>query len=236
MSNLVIEIDDKNRRISTVYYDITVATITKHVKYTIIDIFEVEDNNIYVTNTSERLIEWSVNNEERSPNLTITVETEYSPRYLILKNMTNPTAEPVTETVVRATTEWIYINFNTVSSTYHESYTLETTIETGDSILVQTDKGFYQAIGVTFTTSDSSKKWWLTQGVGLVQINYTLSDSDQTAVLSDSDLLSFYREKPVLTKKAPSIRQASPDKVFHISRKTGEGFRELFKYLRAMCP
>ena len=236
MSDLVIEIDDKNSRISTIYYDITVAAITKHVKYTLIDNFEVEDNNLFVTSTSEKLIEWSVNNEESNPNLTITVETEYSPSYLILKNITNPTAEPVTETVVRATTEWIYINFNTVSSTYHESYKLETTIKTGDSKLVQTDKGFFQAIGISFTTSDSSKKWWLTRGVGLVQINYTISDFDHTAVLSESDLLSFYRDKPALTKKVPLIRQSTPAKVFHISRETGEGFRELRNYLRAMCP
>ena len=237
INNLSIYFDNKKRRISTVYYDITIATVKNHLKYTIIDNLEEVDNNIYATSTSEKIIEWKADGTEDNPYLTMTITTEYSPDYLIINDITNPTGALPLEFTVRAATEWSSVYFNTASSVFHETFNLVTKIEAGSSRYIQTDKGFFKADEVIITTSDSPRTWWLTKGVGIVEIEYTISDLENTAILVDSDLIDFYREEtPEQALPALPVLKPYPVKTLRISRETGEGMMELRNFLRSMTP
>lgn len=242
IKNLLISLDNKKRRISTVYYDITIATVTKHLKYTITDNLEEVDNNIYAISTAEKIIEWAEGGEEKNPYLTMDITTEYSPDYLIINDITNPNKTLPLEFTVRATTEWSSKYFNTVSPVYHETLNLVTKIEAGSSRYIQTDIGIFKANELIITTSDSHRTWWLTKGVGIVALEYTISDFDNTAILVDSDLINFYREdtSPIQsgTQARPVVATGKPYpvKTLHITRESREGLMELRNFLRTMAP
>ena len=237
LKDLTISIDDENRRISTVYYDISIGIVIKHFRYTLVDYLETDNGNIYVTKTTEELREWK-ENEENNPYYLLNVNTSYTPNYLILKNITDPTSESHYESTVRAETEWSYKYYSIVSSVFRESINLTTTVDVGDMKYIQTDIRLFNALKISFNTTDSIKTWWLTRGLGLVSLEYNLSDSEQAAVLINSDMLEFYRE-PVVSKAAGYVPvQSAPASLqrLQLSRETGEGFMELRKILRGMLP
>ncbi|MFC1607878.1 carboxypeptidase-like regulatory domain-containing protein [Candidatus Latescibacterota bacterium] len=230
--DLTTTVTNNNRRISTAYYDITIGTVVKHLRYMLTDFFEEEDNAVYVSFTTEKTIEWKSESEENSPYVTVNVSTSYSPRHLIINNIMDPRKDLPIETTTRVETEWTYTYFNTTSDLYHESYTLETTIKPGVSQFIQIDKGLFKADEIIYESSDEERSWWLTKGVGLIQLDYQISDFEQTALLFESDLLDFYRaEKPAM-RPAKKSSAPYPPKTFKLNRETGEGWKDIFKHIR----
>ncbi|MBN1293063.1 MAG: carboxypeptidase regulatory-like domain-containing protein [Candidatus Latescibacteria bacterium] len=238
VKDMIIAINDQLQRISSVYYDITIGVVVKHYKYTLIDYLEEENNTIYVTKTSEEMIEWQ-GNEEKNPYFRLNIDTSYTPSFLILKNITDPFSEPQYDHTVRTESEWKYTYFSTTSSIFRESLNLETTVTVGETRYIQTDKGHFPAVKISISSSaDDIKTWWLTQGLGIVQIDYMLSGSVQTATLTDSDLLEFYRtpEQKMISGKATEHSSPVVFKKLNYSNETGEGLMELRNLLRNMIP
>ncbi|MCE5249217.1 carboxypeptidase-like regulatory domain-containing protein [bacterium] len=236
MKDFTISIDDKKRRKSVIEYDITIGLVIKHFRYTLIDTIVEDNNSIYITETTEETREWNESDADK-PYLIMNITTVYSPRYLILKNMTNLSEELSFTSSTRAETEWSYIYFNTPSSVFAESFVIDTQTDISSPKFVQTDKGLYSAVNLTITTSNSVKNWWLTKGLGLIRLDYSMADLEHTAVLLDSDMLRFYRDKPVVGEsKAAVIPYTVPVMNFRISRETGKGLMELRNLLKSMCP
>jgi hypothetical protein len=236
IKNLSISIDKEKKRKSVIEYDITIGLIVKHFRYTLIDNLEEDNNNLYVTATTEEMREWK--EDDGTPYLTMNINTSYTPRYMILKNITNPSADSLYSTTTRAETEWSYVYFNSPSATFRESFILDTAIQIGQTKYVQTDKGLFSAIMITISSTDSVKNWWLTKGLGLVRLDYTLANLEHSAVLADSYMLRFYRQyKPAeAAGKASSTLFTTPVRNFHINRNTGEGLMELRHLLKSMNP
>jgi len=239
IKDMSILIDDENRRISTVYYDISIGVVVKHFKYILVDYFETVDGNLYITKTKEVIREWK-DDEESNPYSITDIETTYTPRYLALKNLTDPSSEPHYESTVRAETVWNHKYYNTSSPVFRESINLTTTVDVGDMKYIQTDVGYFNAVKISFSIVGSEKHWWLTRGLGLVQLEYNLSDSEQSAVLAGSDILKFYREpsasKPASTISPGKFNTSPPVVPFTLSRETVEGMMELRNYLKSMLP
>ena len=239
IKDMSIFIDDESRRISTVYFDISIGVVVKHFKFTLVDYFETDSGNLYITKTTEETLEWK-DNDESNPYSILESETTYTPRYLALKNLTDPSSEPHYENTVRAETEWLYTYYNTSSPVVRESRNLTTTVDVGDMKFIPTDVGIFNAVKISFSALDSEKHWWLTRGLGLVRLEYNLSDTEQSAVLAGSDILKFYREplasKPALTISPNNFNTSPPVVPFTLSRETGEGMMELRNYLKSMLP
>ncbi len=87
-----VYIDSRQRRISTINYTIVVGLKSQIVRYKVIDNFEFADNNIYVTKTLEQITIWTDRAQTSSANEVMDIETIYTPRYLLLKNVFNPAA------------------------------------------------------------------------------------------------------------------------------------------------
>ena len=239
IKEMSILIDDESRRISTVYYDISIGVVVKNFKYVLIDYFETDNGHLYITRTTEEIREWK-DNDESNPYSILKIETTYTPRYLALKNLTDPSSEPHYESTVRAETEWFYTYYNTSSPVFRESINLTTTVDVGDMKYIQTDIRYFNAVKISFSALDSEKHWWLTRGLGLVQLEYYLSDTEQSAVLVDSDIVKFYREplasKPALTISHINFNTSPPVLPVTLPRETVEGMMELRNYLKSMLP
>jgi hypothetical protein len=238
IKNLSVLIDNMKRRISTVYYDITIASVTNHLKYTIIDNLEEVDNDIYVVSTSEKMIEWKEGIEnENNPHLTLDITTEYSPDYLIIKDITNPIKVLPLEFIVKTTTEWSSKYYNIVQEYHDTEKDLVTKIEAGNSRYIQTDKGVFKATELVITTPDSKRTWWLTKSVGIIASESTTHGVDNTAILVDSDLTDYYRDDTsTQTRPVVATGKPYPVKILHINRESGEGLMELRNFLRSMAP
>ncbi|GAJ07244.1 unnamed protein product, partial [marine sediment metagenome] len=121
IKKLTITVDDENRRISTVLYDRFIGSSVTHTKYVITDYLETGDDNVYVTTTTEEMSEWQEAKDEDHPYSILRVNTTYSPRYVILNNVSNMQLNTTYENTVKVETEWYYVYYNAVSSYFHES-------------------------------------------------------------------------------------------------------------------
>lgn len=238
IKNLTITIDDKNKRISTVYYDRSIGILVKHTKYIITDYLETEGDNVYVTRTTEEMQEWEKPEDEDRPNSIIRVETTYSPHFAILNNISNMSMNSTYENKVRIETEWYYIYYGKTSSYFHESSTITTKTEVGDMNYVQTDKGLLDAVEVTITQESTIKKWWLTSGLGIVRLDYYIFDVEQTAVLAESDMFEYYRHNNPSKAAGTSLHYntGSPPKIFRLSAHKDKAMMELRNILKGMLP
>jgi len=238
IKNLTITGDDENRRISTVFYDRSIGSSVTHIKYEITDYLETGDDNVYVTRTTEEMSEWQKAKDEDHPFSIMKVNTTYSPRFVILNNVSNMQLNTTYENTVKVETEWYYTYYNTPSSYFHESDNLTTITEVGDIQYVQTDTGQLEAAKITITQGKKTKKWWLTCGLGIVRLDYDISGSEQTAVLADSNMLQYYRQNNLskaAVKEVP-YDTGSSSKIYRLSSNKDKAAMELRNILRGMLP
>ena len=236
--DMIITIDDQLRRTSTVYFDITIGVVVSHYKYTLIDYIETDENAVYVTKTTESMIQWQ-GNDESEPFFKLNGVTTYTPSFLILKNVTDLFTEPEYKHTVRTSTEWWYTYYNTTSSVFRESINLETTITAGAIKNVQTDKGYIKAVEIIISSSaDETKTWWLTKGLGLVRFDYMLSDSEQTVIMTDADMFDFYRATDNEKIAGKTALYSSPQIIRNVnySKESGERLMDLRNFLKSMIP
>ena len=238
IKNLTISVDDENRRISTVFYDRTIGSTVTHTKYVITDYLEMGDDNVYVTGTTEEMSEWQKSEDEDHPYSILRVNTTYSPRYVILENVSNMQLNTTYENTVKIETEWYYIYYNATSSYFRESDNITTITEVGDIRFVQTVTGQLEAAEITITQGENTKKWWLTRGLGIVRIDYDISGSEQTAVLSDSNMLQYYRQNNP-SKAAVNVvplNTGPSSKIYRLSSDQDKAATELRNILKGMLP
>jgi hypothetical protein len=218
-----------------VYYDRTIGTRVTHCSYILTDYLEKYDENIYVVLTTEELREWEQNQTEDQTTMLIHSETSYDPPYLVLPAISDVSEKMTATNSVNLKTDWYYIYYNKPSATFRESKTLNTTFETGGMSYVQTMKGQFRSLEVTITQDGASKTWWLTRGLGIIKFEYDISSIEQTALLTDTDLLALYR--PEAGKKA-AISAGTPQApaTYSLPGKADDAARETMRILRTMAP
>ncbi|GAH01269.1 unnamed protein product [marine sediment metagenome] len=173
-----------------------------------------------------------------NPYSILRVNTTYSPRYVILENVSNIQLNTTYENTVKVETEWYYIYYNATSSYFHESDNITTITEVGDIRYVQTVTGQLEAAEITINQGENTKKWWLTRGLGIVRLDYDISGSEQTAVLSDSNMLRYYRQNnpSKATGKIVPYSAGKSAKVYRLSSDNDKAATELRNILKGMLP
>ncbi len=111
----------------------------------------------------EKSFEWTGTTEK--PYFIVQIGTHYQPKFLFLKNVINPAAEPSYQNAVRAETELSYTNYSKQSQIFHDSKTINSSVTVGAEEYVQTDRGILQGIIVTFVQDNAEKKMYLARGI-----------------------------------------------------------------------
>ena len=166
------------------------------------------------------------------------IDSKYSPALPIINDITGSSINTSIDYTVKIDTDWYYVYYNKPSSEFHLSSDVTTTIETGDVQLVTTGIGLVEALEISIIQDTTIKKWWLCQGLGLVRLDYSISEIEQTAVLSDSDLLEIYfQNNPAENaKRASDSLQPRPLTTYRLSSNHGDALMELRSILKGMLP
>jgi len=161
LSDLKVSMDDINTRNCTMQYTVTSENNhTKIYQYYLVDCFETDLENIYVTKTTEQLKIWKDKEINQKPSDQLNIETVYTPRYMIIKNHMDPSSEISYETTVMADVTWYFENVSFGSKIYRETVDVETYVEIGDIETIETDIGTFDAATVTVIQGETYRKWW----------------------------------------------------------------------------
>ena len=150
----------------------------------------------------------------------------------------NPSSENSYSSAVTADVTWSYEHIDTGSIAYHETIFLNTLYEVGETETVETDIGIFDAIPVTVSEENSVKKWWLAQGIGIVQFEINTFGFPLRAVLSDTNIFDFSENNHL--QKYAGMSLYSTVHLCSIESKTipntPERILELCGFLRGLCP
>ncbi|MBT4485334.1 MAG: carboxypeptidase regulatory-like domain-containing protein [Candidatus Latescibacteria bacterium] len=183
LSRINVIVED-NTRISRMDYKVRSSKYIKEYHYTISDELEMEDGNVYVKKTTEKL---QVIQEGWGDD-TVNIETTYDPRYILLKNEINPGDENYYSNTVRANVKWVYNDPIHGQLEFPESFNVTTEINIGDMVTINTDIGKLDCIQVTITEGASVRKWWLASGIGIIMLQHNAFDSPPLASINKTNL------------------------------------------------
>ncbi len=239
LSDLQVLMDDINTRNCTMQY--TVTSESNHTiiyQYYLVDYFETDLENIYVTKTTEQLKIWKDIEINQKPSDQLNIETVYTPRYMIIKNHMDPSSESSYETTVMADVTWYFENVSFGSKIYSETVDVETYVKIGDIETIETDIGTFDAATVTVIQGETYRKWWLTKKLGLIQLEYNTLDFPLNATLYDTNILTY--SENTLSKIPAHNSFSSTGLYFQKKLKTPqdspERMLEICRFLRDLCP
>ncbi|MHB9029274.1 MAG: hypothetical protein ACYC9O_10935 [Candidatus Latescibacterota bacterium] len=234
MKDMTAKLETEDERKVTLLYDIARDGKVVHCRYTVSDILSKKDGSVYVQRTAETVQEW----ESSVPYLEMHINTSYSPKLLILKNIDDISAERSYSAKSDITVYWQYTYYGNPSIFFQEWRPILNEFEVGDEEVVETDRGAVLARAVTMREKDGfARTWHVSRGLGIVRITDNAFALESAAVLKDASILRFIDQdggtaKPVFSgtfRKAPTLD-------FHVNRKTGENMKKLTEHLRRMCP
>ncbi len=238
LSDLKVSMEDINTRNCLLEYTIESENRTKHCLYYVVDYFETDVDNIYVAKTIENLKIWHGRNTDDKPSSEMNIETVYSPRYLFIKNHMDLLGQDSFESTVTADIFWNFEDVYYGSKTFRETMEVYTFVDIGDIESIETEQGTFDTTTLEVFQGETSRKWWLAKGIGMVQLDYNTIESHQIATLYDTNIYDY---NEILQFKKPSAYSLGPQrhhimKVLDYPLDTPEGNLELCKFLRSFCP
>ncbi|MFC1650687.1 hypothetical protein ACFL2X_03880, partial [Candidatus Latescibacterota bacterium] len=238
LDELQVSADDADTRNCLMEYTLTRGDITKYCRYYVVDHYETDSENIYISKTTEQLLIFDDENKRNEPTETLDIETVYSPRYLLIKKYFDPrSTESSYETFVRSEVTWEYQNANSFTQTVTETIDIRTSYNIGEAETVETEIGTYETVPLTIYTEDTERTWWLAKGIGIVRLEYDTFDFPITATLYDTNIFSFSENSHVKSMpKSSFYGNNSFQKVLKSPPDTPERMLELSGLLKSLCP
>ncbi len=239
LSNLEVSMDDINSRNCTMRYTITSENNhTKIYEYYLVDYFETDINNIYVSKTTEQLKIWEDKDIPEKLLDQLNIETVYTPRYTLIKNHMDPLSESPYENNVTVDVIWYFENVKYGSKVYSETLDIKTYVEIGDIETIETDIGTFDAATITIIQGETFRKWWLVKMLGIIQLEYNTFDYPETARLYETNILTLSEniqsEKPAYNSLALTGHYIK--KELSTPPDTPERAMEICTLLRSLCP
>jgi len=238
LKDLEVSIDNVNIRKCIMNYFIETENGIKSCQYRVIDYFQADFDNIYVEKTTEELNIWENTDMLGNAEEQMNIETVYFPQYVIIKNHTNPMAENNFNVTVSADATWHYKNALYGSQNFTETLTFETSVETGEPEIVETEIGAFEAIPFTYVIGNSLKKWWLGKGIGIIQLEYTMAGYQHTAILYDTNIFTFSEDNQLEKALSHSFHSEGLTLIekFEAQSNTPERMLEICRLLRYLSP
>jgi len=238
LTDLQVSADDINTRNCLMEYTITKGDITKYCRYYVVDQYETDSENIYITRTTEQIHIFEDENTQGEPIEQLDIETVYSPHYLLIKQYMNPSTESSYGTSVSSDITWEYQDVNSTLLTFAETIDISTSYEIGEIETIATEIGTFEAVPLTIYSEDTVRKWWLARGTGIIQLEHDAFDFPLTATLYDTNIFTF-SESGQAKKSTPKLSfygENRLQKVFKSPPDTPERMLELCRLLRGLCP
>jgi hypothetical protein len=236
LSDLKVSADDAATRNCLMEYTISRSDSTKFCRYEVVDHYETDSENIYITKTKEQLQIFENENTSGEPTEQLDIETVYSPRYLLIKQYLNPEIEFSYETSGAVEVTWDYHHTNGSTQTLTETIDIVTSYEFGESESIKTGIGTYEAVSLIIRSEDTERTLWLAKGIGIIRMAYDSFDFPLTATLSDTNVPSFSGVGPSVVMKSPFPGNNNNRIAFNSLPDTPERMVELSKILRGLCP
>jgi len=225
-----------NTRNCTMRYTIKTGDRTKICQYYVVDYFESDLENIYVTKTTEQLKIWNVM-IDTNPISQMDIEMNYTPRYTLIRNHIDPLSESSFETIVTADVTWFFDQVYLGSRNFTETVDIVTSVDIGDIETIETDIGTYEAAVLTISQGETVRKWWMAREIGIIQLEYNTFDFPLTATLYDTNILTFSENSQAKSiSKSPYFGENHLQKVFKSPPDTPERMLEICRLLRGLCP
>jgi len=238
LENLNVTMRDVNTRNTTLQYNVeSTGFVNKRYEYYIVDEFETDVENIYVSKTTERMKIWYGNSP--FPGETMEIVTTYSPRYLLIRDHVNFTLNQSYDSSVTADIRWIFTGVSYGSSEFRESMLVETSVVIDGIETTSSDFGTFETVRMTIRQGDTERSWWLAKGIGIIQLDYNTFGTPQVATLYDSNIMDYHQ-----TASLPKFSAALPSSRDDFTRTitienppdTPEGLLEIRAFLRNLCP
>ncbi len=208
--NIEVTFDDTNKRTSKMNYRVKIVTQEREFHYTIIDELEKDGDDIYIKKTGENLKMWN-GNPYGTPSNELNIETTYSPRLLLLENTRDLDLNTSYQFSTNNQVKWIYDDPFFGPREFTENFTVETAITIGDEEVCTTgysDENTYNCVRVTIDQQESKRVWWLSRGVGIIQMQYNSFKQPPTAELIITNLSSYESEPEGTARAAFSFNPA----------------------------
>jgi len=234
VQSLTARIQPGQAREVVMLYDIARGEKIAHCRYTLTDQLLTDKGSMYVTQTQELIEEF----ETSRPYFIMEISTDYTPRYLILKNIYDIGLEKTYSSKSDITVSWRYTYYGQSPKPFQEWKPIWTDIEVGSEKEIQTVKGPFPAFEVIARERGGfTRTWHLAKGVGIVRFTDNVFNPQSVAILKDASILRFLNQGGGTGKPAAleSIRKA-PTLDLQVNRKTGKNIRALAEHLGRMCP
>lgn len=231
IKDLSVKMSEGLVRDITMKYDVARGPDVFHCVYTLTDHLQVDNKSVYITSTEEAYTE-SVSSV---PSLRMNIQTSYAPRYLLLKNFMDITAEKTWATKSDIKVQWNYTYYGDSSGIFSEWESINASFSLGAEQSIQTDKGAFPAVELTILEKGISKKWMLAKGLGIIRIEDGSFNPKMTAILHDSSLFN-YSSKVFGSGAVMTSGGAVPPRYdLRIDRRDARDVRKLCKLLSGMC-
>jgi hypothetical protein len=231
LENMTVSSDDINTRICRMDWTVENNGVEMSCHYTLTDQLALDGNRFLVTATDEVLTVF----DENDPIEELVIETAYTPFYPLLTDYFDPNANNREEATVTAESALKYTITGVGTQTKSETGTITVSYETGSPEEVTTGQGSFAAIPLYSRYNNTERTWWLSQGVGIVQMVYGLSGQMLEASLIETNMDSFSGEGNI-----PKITAGSrPADTIHVTLDAMDeagrlhGLRGMMK---SMCP
>ena len=220
-----------NSRKCTMEYDIIRGNETRHCSYSVKDFYDYDENNIYMAKTIEKLQLYKPESAVISES--IDIETVYNSSLLLISNHKGLKAGENYSAMSIASVKNTYYNELYGKGTDYETKKVNALYTPLESEMIDTPAGKYGVLPLVIENNGTVKKWWLAKGVGIVKMDYNISGDPVTAVLTDTNLLSYSGS----AKKPMKFRfNNSPRLKFKEKSGTKESMIEIAGILKKICP
>jgi hypothetical protein len=236
LNDLNVSADDAAIRNCLLEYSISRGDSTKYCRYEVVDHYETDSENIYISKTTELLQIFENESASGEPTEQLDIKTVYSPGYLLIKQYMNPEIESSYETSGAVEVTWDYHHTNSLSYTLSKTFDISTSYTIGQSESIETGTGNYEAVPLTITSDGAERTWWLAKGIGIVRLSYDSFGFPLTATLSDTNVPAFSGVGPSVVMKSSFPGNNNNRIAFDSLPETPERMMELSKILRGLCP
>ncbi|MFC1538803.1 hypothetical protein ACFL6H_05210 [Candidatus Latescibacterota bacterium] len=244
LNDLEVEMNSIDSRKSMMRYTIETENSRNYCKYIVTDYFKTDDfetdlDNIYVSKTVEKFKIWNDNTNEYNPKSQMDIEMEYSPRLILLKNHIDPLSVSSYESNITVDVTWLFDRVYNDTQNYTETVNFVNSVELTGIETVETDFGTYEAAVITVSQGETERKWWLAKGIGLVRLEYNTFDTPITALLYDSNILTFSEDVPLNKNISTDVFNNEGNhirKTLQSPPNTPEKAREIIEILRELSP
>ena len=248
LKDVEVRMKSVDSRYSTMRYSVQTVGRMKYCEYIIEDFFEtdpiIEDSfktdpdNIYVTKTTERFKIWDNGSTEFTPKSKMDIEMRYTPSMILMKKHVDPLSQSSFESNISVDVTWMFDRDFLDSRNFTETIEIVNTVDIGGTETVETDLGAYEAAVITVRQGETERKWWLAKGIGIVRFDYNTLNTPVTALLYDTNLLSFSQDNP-LQKNISHANNYSGNmirKTLKSPPDSPEETREIINFLRTLTP